>query len=144
MRKICNRPRRNRVQVTDLVSRMRNVEPKPSRARARGRVALGGRRRWLVRGTGMCSVNSCKKLLENLLRFVLYTYQGVKSPVCGCVHVRYVVKLLNIFTPPPTGSTELNLTDLAKARSRSASSAKAALAMCPFARRANEWLRGAR
>ena len=101
MRKICNRPRRNRVQVTDLVSRMRNVEPKPSRARARGRVALGWRRRWLVRGIGMCSVNSCKKLLENLLRFVLYTYQGVKSPVCGCVHVRYVVKLLNIFTPPP-------------------------------------------
>ena len=140
MRKICNRPRRNRVQVTDLVSRMRNVEPKPSRARARGRVALGR----LVRGTGMCSVNSCKKLLENLLRFVLYTYQGVKSPVCGCVHVRYVVKLLNIFTPPQIGSTELNLTDLAKARSRSASSAKAALAMCPFARRANEWLRGAR
>ena len=132
------------MQVTDLVSRMRNVEPKPSRARARGRVALGWRRRWLVRGIGMCSVNSCKKLLENLLRFVLYTYQGVKSPVCGCVHVRYVVKLLNIFTPPPTGSTELNLTDLAKARSRSASSAKAALAMCPFARRANEWLRGAR
>lgn len=132
------------MQVTDLVSRMRNVEPKPSRARARGRVALGWRRRWLVRGTGMCSVNSCKKLLENRLRFVLYTYQGVKSPVCGCVHVRYVVKLLNIFTPPPTGSTELNLTDLAKARSRSASSAKAALAMCPFARRANEWLRGAR
>ena len=89
------------MQVTDLVSRMRNVEPKPSRARARGRVALGWRRRWLVRGIGMCSVNSCKKLLENLLRFVLYTYQGVKSPVCGCVHVRYVVKLLNIFPPPP-------------------------------------------
>ena len=48
------------------------------------------------------------------------------------------------FYPPQIGSTELNLTDLAKARSRSASSAKAALAMCPFARRANEWLRGAR
>lgn len=144
MRKICNRPRRNRVQVTDLVSRMRNVEPKPSRARARGRVALGWRRRWLVRGTGMCSVNSCKKLLENLLRFVLYTYQGVKSPclwVCAC---EICCETTEYLPPPPTGSTELNLTDLAKARSRSASSAKAALAMCPFARRANEWLRGAR